>query len=278
MDYIFKLGFSGKLAELELASVLGYKPKAISESEFLVTLPDLTTLNQIANRLGGLVEVVFADTQKPVWHHSARYWQRVDRDKPFTSPGRGMLPPKIARQMLNLAIGPQLENDKVLLDPFCGSGTILLEGATLGLKVIGADLDRRQLAGAEKNLNWAKAQFKLVLADAVQISQYLDKQVDYIVTEPFMGKTKYRPEEITNITKGLSKLYLGALKNWQKVLASGGKVVMAFPIYRQNEKRFVTGDIVDHKLLSGYNVLARGIIYSRPGAQIEREIIILEKK
>jgi tRNA G10 N-methylase Trm11 len=134
-----------------------------------------------------------------------------------------------------------------------------------------------QLAGAEKNLNWAKAKFKLVLADATKVSKYVD-HADYIVTEPFMGKLRYQPAEIENITRGLEKLYLGALKDWQKILTPGGKIVMVFPIFSSTRGRIITGDIVDHNSLSGYNVLARGIKYSRPEALIEREIITLEKK
>lgn len=278
MEFIFKLGFSGRLAELELASVLGFAPETKGSGEFLVELPNLPSLNSTANRMGGLIEVRFADSGKVVWRHSARYWQKMDRGKPYLVPSKGLLPPKIARQMVNLAIGKELDPNKSLLDPFCGSGTILMEAAHLGLRVVGADIDKQQLAGSEKNLEWVKAKYKLVFADAANISQHLNESVDFIVTEPFMGKTKFQVDEIDNITKGLSKLYLGALKDWQKILAPEGIVVMAFPVFNPKRKKIVTGDIVDHPSLSGYNVRVRGIFYSQPHAQIEREIIVLEKK
>lgn len=276
MEFIFKLGFSGKLAELELTAVLGEPIKELTPHEYLVTLPDLVSLNRIANRLGGLVEVTFSDTNKTVWRHSAKYWQKMDRSKPYLVLSKGLLPPKVARQLVNLAIGPDINEKKSLLDPFCGSGTILMEAAHLGLQVIGADQDRKQLAGAEKNLNWVKAKHKLILTDATHISKHVEK-VDYIVTEPFLGKARYQPHEVENIVKGLKKLYLGALKDWQKILPPGGKIVMIFPVFTLGNKEIITGDIVDHEDLSGYNTLQRGIFYSRPGAQIKREIVILEK-
>jgi tRNA G10 N-methylase Trm11 len=277
MEFIFKLGFSGKLAELELASVLGYSPIKISESEYKLSLSGIKELNKVANRLGGLISVTYADSGKIAWRHSSKYWKRMDRGKPYVSARKGLLPPKIARQMVNIAIGPEINPNKILVDPFCGSGTILLEASSLGLKVVGADQDKKQLAGAEKNLRWAGYNFKLILTDATKISDHL-QTADYFVSEPFMGKTRYSPLEIGNIAKGLSKLYLGALKNWHKVLKPGGRVVMTFPIFTNLKNKVVTGDIVDHSSLSGYNIVARDIYYSRPNAQITREIIILEKK
>lgn len=278
MDFIFKTGFSGQLAALELSSALGSIPQKISDQEYLVSLPGMPALNQLANRLGGLVEVVFADTKKLVWRHSAKYWQKVDTNKPYANPRKGLLPPKIARQLVNIAVGPQIEPRKVLLDPFCGSGTVLLEAAHLGLSVVGADLDLEQLRGARANLKWAKIEGQIIKADATDLSSVLERKVDYIVTEPFMGKPQFDAANAENIARGLAKLYLGALKEWLKILNPGGKVVMIFPIFQTGKGKIATGDIVDHSSLSGYNVLARNIQYSQPKARVVREIIVLEKK
>ncbi len=54
-------------------------------------------------------------------------WNKRDYGRPHSDPKRGMLPPKLARMMVNLA-GADGEG-KTLLDPFCGSGTILMEAA-----------------------------------------------------------------------------------------------------------------------------------------------------
>lgn len=276
MDFVFKLGFHEELALLELSSVLGFTPVQVRPHEYRVTLEDLEELNKVANRLGGLVEATFGDTGKTVWRHSARGWYRRDRLKPFANAHKGLLPPKIARMLVNIAVGKEVK-DKVLLDPFCGSGTVLMEAGTIGVKTIGSDLDKVQLAGAEKNLVWAKLPVNLILADAVKIADFVKEPVDCIVSEPFMGKTNPTAEQIPNVARGLEKLYLGCFKNWHKILKPGARVVMFFPTYRVGEKTISTGDIVDAKHFVGYNLVTRGVIYSRPEATVRREVIILKK-
>ncbi len=49
----------------------------------------------------------------------------------------GMLPPKLAQTMINLAIGPTLVNEKIhLYDPFCGLGTVQIESLYMGISQI----------------------------------------------------------------------------------------------------------------------------------------------
>ena len=78
----------------------------------------------------------------------------------------------------------------MLLDPFCGNGTILQEALMMGIKVIGIDKDEKSVKDARQNLKWLKRKYKLkgeskiVLGD----SKNLDVgEVDCIVTEPYMG-------------------------------------------------------------------------------------------
>jgi tRNA G10 N-methylase Trm11 len=70
-------------------------------------------------------------------------WSARDFGKPYRDPKKGMLPPKLARMMVNLSIGDRKPADTALLDPFCGTGTVLMEASMVGVtKVYGADLDR----------------------------------------------------------------------------------------------------------------------------------------
>jgi hypothetical protein len=71
---------------------------------------------------------------------------------------------------------------------------------------------------------------------------------------------------------------LGCLKDWLKVLKSGGFVVMIFPWFNDGKKVYKTSEIIDGKLLLSYNQLKRGIFYSRPDADVKREIVILQKQ
>ncbi|MBU1613152.1 hypothetical protein KKC87_01835, partial [Patescibacteria group bacterium] len=80
----------------------------------------------------------------------------------FGRPGRddlsGMLPPKLAMIMVNLARVPR---EAVILDPFCGSGTILTEAMLLGYgNLIGTDSSEKAIEDTKKNMAWMKQNFQ----------------------------------------------------------------------------------------------------------------------
>ncbi|MFH1564455.1 MAG: hypothetical protein ABIC82_01240 [bacterium] len=85
------------------------------------------------------------------------YGQR-DFYRPARDPKSGMIPPKLANMMINLAraeLDFKTKNGITLLDPFCGSGTILQEAAILGInKIIGSDLSEKATRDSEQNLKW----------------------------------------------------------------------------------------------------------------------------
>jgi tRNA (guanine10-N2)-methyltransferase len=56
------------------------------------------------------------------------------------------LPPDRALLMCNLALAGAPRADAVLLDPFCGSGGLLLAGAALGAQTVGSDLDWKMVS------------------------------------------------------------------------------------------------------------------------------------
>ena len=66
-----------------------------------------------------------------------------DQKRPKRDAFVGMLPPKLAQIMINLALGDQEPKDKLLLDPFCGTGVLLQEALLMGLKVYGTDLSQK---------------------------------------------------------------------------------------------------------------------------------------
>lgn len=276
MDFIFELGFSENLALLELSAVTHQQPEKVGEHRYQLSLEGLSQMNYLANRLGGLV-AAYDLNNRLVWRHSAKAWIKRDRQKPFLNPHKGLLPPKIARVLVNLAVANHDPRDKTLLDPFCGSGTILMEAGFLGLSLIGGDLDLSQLNGAKQNLNWLGLKAELFHADAVKISHQLKKPVDFIVTEPFMGRPQAREDRLPDLAKGLIKLYLGCLKDWSHILVKGGTIVMVFPVFTVKNRSYSTSRVIDDRALVGYNTKIRGLMYFRPEARVKREIVILEK-
>jgi len=277
MDFIFRLGFSEELALLELGVVSGQTPQKVGDHQYQVHLEGLSRMNYLANRLGGLVEVTDA-SGKMVWHHSAKAWFKRDRGKPYFDRHKGLLPPKIARILVNLAVGQVDPEGKTLLDPFCGSATVLLEAGVMKMHLLGNDLDPVQTAGAKRNLDFFGLTSKLMTDEATALADHLKEEIDFIATEPYMGRPGTRADRLPDLARGLMKLYLGCLKDWFKFLKPSGRIAMIFPIFEYQGRQYKTSAVIDDPKLIGYNVVARGLLYSQPEARVRREIVILEKK
>lgn len=221
-------------------------------------------------------------------------WQIADRGKPFAQHQRGLLPPKVARAMVNLALGTAIfETDAVsattLWDPFCGSGTILFEAALQGVsQLYGSDLDQESIAGTEQNWAWfqptfaervpGSTQLTSFAADATNIEHppFAPNSISTIVTEPFLGKQTPNPKQIPNIQSGLERMYRGAFKAWRPWLQSGAKIVIVIPKWqsRQTHKihEFHLHKLIDFLEPIGYTTTSEPIVYARPHAEVIREI------
>jgi tRNA G10 N-methylase Trm11 len=221
---------------------------------------------------------------KTTWIYDAESWVKRDRQKPYRDIKRGMLPPKLARIMVNL--GTEGKN-VTLLDPFCGTGTILTEALLSGCSVIGTDNDSRAVEGALKNCAWLKDVYQLpdakyhgFVSDVTHVRDHV-KKTDVIVTEPYMGplvEDRYVPsyDKLAGIARGLDKLYRGAFKAWYNLLPVGGRIVISIPRFVAYNRPLETISIDTLKAL-GYNYID-SVAYGKPGAVVVRNITILEKK
>ena len=69
--------------------------------------------------------------------------------RPFFYPGS--MNPKLARCMVNLS---RIKEGQLLLDPFCGTGGILIEAGLIGCKVVGSDIYWKMQNGTAINLDY----------------------------------------------------------------------------------------------------------------------------
>jgi 23S rRNA G2445 N2-methylase RlmL len=88
----------------------------------------------------------------------------------------GSAHPPLARALTLLAGEP-------FVDPFCGAGTIPIEGALAGLRTFGSDIDRRAIEAARLNATGAGVNVPFHVADAAQLGG-----ADCIVTNPPWGR------------------------------------------------------------------------------------------
>ncbi len=208
-------------------------------------------------------------------------WTFKDREKPYANRKKGMLPPKLARIMLNLATGGK-KTDGIVYDPFCGTGTILIEALEAGFTVAGSDTDAESVAGARQNTEWFISERELTTtahifqADVSRAQLPIREKISYLVSEPFLGKQTPQPDQLGGIFKGLEKMYLGAFRHWRELLVPGAKIVCIFPCV---QKATTPGypDAHLHKLIDklaeiGYTTTSETVVYHRPQAVISREI------
>ncbi len=230
---------------------------------------------------------------------------RRDYQRPARDEKQGMIPPKVAQVMLNLANCP---GGETILDPFCGIGTIVQEGLLLGFRMIGSDINKIAIKGSEQNLEWFRNRYKVApgkygveISDATKVSGLIAKsgnKINAIVTEGTLGPIygQYpKPEEIQANFKDLEKLYKKSFTEFSKFLPSKARIVMCVPAYRKNRDAYEMFPSLDFAQDLGYNlvdIISPGVakkmkflklterktsIYDRKDQVVAREIAIFEK-
>lgn len=210
-------------------------------------------------------------------------YSKRDFDKPGRDAKVGMLPPKLAQIMINLA-GPT----KSIFDPFCGTGTVLLEGLLMGKEaVVGSDISERMVQMTEQNLNWAKDELKTTgqsrtfVRDAAFIDKaHLPEDIDAIITEGYLGKPVSELPDEHNREKTfreLSNLHINWLRAAYASSSEKCKIVMCIAAFKTEKgmhhlPRF--REIVD---LAGYK-MEKIFTYSRKDQIVVRDIAVLSKK
>ncbi len=94
------------------------------------------------------------------------------------------MPPKIARCMVNLA---RPKAGDLVLDPFCGTGSFLVEAGLIGCRVIGSDVKNRMIRGSAQNLSACGIEPEgLFVADA-RVPPLPSDSIECVVTDPPYG-------------------------------------------------------------------------------------------
>ena len=102
---------------------------------------------------------------------------------------------KLTRAMINLA---GLQENETVCDPFCGTGTTLLEAESMGIHAIGLDFDERMYQISKENLDANGYKSKLIRDDFTGLKKIIG-EIDGIVTDLPYGrasKASENPEEI----------------------------------------------------------------------------------
>lgn len=134
----------------------------------------------------GLISMKESYVVRVVWENDQAFSTRNPIERPHLHPTS--LKPRFARWMINLA-----NPDKEILDPFCGSGGILLEACEIGVVGKGGDIRSDMITYARENLeSYGYDTFRLEQKDAFDY----DEQVECVVTDLPYGKNSRTQETV----------------------------------------------------------------------------------
>ena len=139
-------------------------------------------------------------------------WSFKERGKWATHKGdyRGNCPPQVPRNL----ILKYTQEKEIVLDPFCGSGTSLVECKLLNRKGIGIDINIEVLKLAQNRLKFEYSNIyepKLIKADSTNLQSIIpNEKIDFIFAHPpYADVVKYSKD----IAEDISRLNLQEFLN-----------------------------------------------------------------
>jgi SAM-dependent methyltransferase len=164
------------------------------------------------------------------------------------------LSPRLAKVLLNLT---GLRQGQTVLDPFCGSGTILAEARLSSFRCLGLDSSASRVQEARENLRWAGAGpgewgYDVRKGDARDLRRILrGSKVDAVVTEPFLlPRLDARPKTATAsaLIDEAAEVYSDALASMAGSLQPAGRIVIVVPVIQTMEGEEATFTLDGRKL------------------------------
>jgi tRNA G10 N-methylase Trm11 len=216
-----------------------------------------------------------------------------DRGRPKRDARVGMLPPKLAQIIINLAgVPPEPEFEITVLDPFCGTGVILQEALLMGYKATGSDIEPRMVAYSRANLDWLEAKFNipvnnydLVLGDATH--HKWTSNFKLVASETYLGRPfteQPGPDILTKTVKECNLIIKKFLLNIAEQIPSGSRLCLAVPAWQISPNRFKHLPLIDHLDDLGYNQVSfKGVsndqlLYYRENQIVGRKLLVLVRE
>ena len=139
-----------------------------------------------------------------------RFAGRRPGDRPFFHPG--VMMPRMVRALLNISC---VRRNETILDPFCGTGGMIMEALLLGISGVGSDIDPKMVLGSRMNARDAA----VLLADGRELP-FRDESFDAVVTDLPYGQS------VAIRARSLDSLYHAALGEITRVLRPGRRAVL----------------------------------------------------
>lgn len=210
-----------------------------------------------------------------------------DQARPKRDARVGMLPPKLAQILINLADPP---DGARILDPFCGTAVVLQEAMLMGYAVLGSDIDERMVQYAVANIRWLVQKYPAIAShaaiEAADATSYRWPRFSAVVSEVYLGRAlnKLPPTaELEKIISDVNTITKKFLANIAPQLKKGQRLCLAVPAWRNSKNSFRRLPVIDHLTDMGYTRLNFGyvrnddLVYFREGQVVARELLVLKK-
>lgn len=180
-----------------------------------------------------------------VWVPDSVSMRRRGTQRPAPRPEIA-LSPRLARTLVNLA---GMTQGQTVLDPFCGSGTVLVEAHKKSLRCLGLDVRASRVQEARENLRWSAAEgagmgYDIRKGDARDLARLLrGTKVDGIVTEPLLlPSLDARPRTATAqaMVGEAAGVYNDALASMAESVRPPGRIVVVVPVVQTMDGDEVT--------------------------------------
>lgn len=226
---------------------------------------------------------------------------RRDQGRPKRDAFVGMLPPKLAQILINLAstIDTQPRQSLAslqqaapprLLDPFCGTGVVLQEAALQGYAVYGTDLAEKMVDYTKVNLEWLAQTYHLDLSATVHHGDAMttawQAPIDLVACETYLGQPFSAPpsqDKLASVVKNCNHIISSFLSNLAPQLSTGTPVVIAIPAWKDSAGRFThlpltkTVEKLGYTPYSFTRVRQDQLLYYREDQVVARELLVLVK-
>jgi len=121
-----------------------------------------------------------------------KFKERENQKRPFSSPVS--IDPVQARFLVNLA---EVRPGKKVLDPFCGTGGILIEAGLCGVGVHGTDIQKKMVEGTRENLEeYGVIAHDIRNLDVEDAIDEFEEDLEAIITDLPYGKASFKDSDV----------------------------------------------------------------------------------
>lgn len=243
--------------------------------------------NQMTKGPLGMELLLIADGQRTILAQTTNVqdidaYAARDHGRPKRDARVGMLPPKLAQTIVNLANPGEGET---VLDPFCGTGVILQESLLMGRYVQGSDIEPRMIDYTKENLEYliGPAEQKLEVGDA---TSHKWSNFDVVACETYLGRPfNAEPDAGTlqQVMSDVNQIHKKFLQNLAHQTEPGFRACLAVPAWFtrrgvQHLKILDSLEDLGYNRVSFVHAEARDLIYHRTGQVVGRELIVITRK